>query len=349
MRIVLPLVLFCALAPASLPQQAQVLRVGDALKLYKRSVDLAEAAGVVVPGLARTAGPLLESSRNTLKSLENAPGQAHIGLLNELTGKLRVFLALLDATPKPESVPEVARKQLEELRANMDTLDAYYRKLLDAREAQVRSADRDNLRRYAEANQKLGPPQAGKPRIVFFGDSITDFWRLNEYFPEKDFVNRGISGQITGEMLGRMMADVVALKPAAVLILAGTNDLARGVNLAAIQNNCTMISDVADAHKIKVIWASVLPVSDYHKDNDPSYERSVQRPPEFIRGLNVWLEQLCRSRGYTYLNYSNSLADGRGFLRSDFADDGLHPNSAGYRVMAPLALAAIEKTAGRQR
>jgi lysophospholipase L1-like esterase len=324
------------------------MRAADALKLYKRSVELAESTAIAVPGLPRASAPLLENARQTLKSLEMTSGQAHTGLIYELTGKLRLYLAMWDSMAKPAPAPEASRKQLDELRSNMDSLEIYFRRLLESRETQVRGSDRDNLKRYAEANTQLPPPVAGKPRVVFFGDSITDFWRLNEYFGDKDFVNRGISGQITGEMLGRMKADVVDLKPAAVLILAGTNDLARGVNIATIQNNYTMIADIADAHKIKIIFASILPISDYHRDKDPTYERSSARPPELINSLNVSLQRLCKARGYMYLDYASQLSDVRGFLRADFADDGLHPNSAGYRVMAPLAQAAIDRAIGKR-
>ncbi len=114
--------------------------------------------------------------------------------------------------------------------------------------------------------------------------------------------------------------------------------------LLAIENNLTMIADIADYYKIKVILASLLPVSDYHKDANPSYERSKDRSPSMIRSLNGWMESFCKDRGFTYLDYFSATVDGSGFLKTDLSDDGLHPNSAGYRVMAPLALAAIDKT-----
>jgi lysophospholipase L1-like esterase len=193
---------------------------------------------------------------------------------------------------------------------------------------------------------QLPAPAAKGQRIVFYGDSITDGWRLNEYFPGKDYVNRGISGQITGQMLGRFYADVVALKPAAFLLLAGTNDIARGVDPAAIQTNITMMCDLADLNKIKVILASILPVSDHHKDVNPSFQRTVQRPPAAILEMNKWLQDLCAKRGYTYLNYHQVMAGTDGQIMPNMADDGLHPNPSGYRVMAPLAQAAIDKALG---
>ena len=157
-----------------------------------------------------------------------------------------------------------------------------------------------------------------------------------------DFVNRGISGQITGEMLGRMQADIIAHKPQAMLILAGTNDIARGVAVETIKNNLTMIADLCEFHKIKVILASILPVSDYHKDKNPRFAMTGTRPPAVIRQLNAWMATFAKQRGFTYLNYYDAMVDPSGFLKAELADDGLHPNPAGYRVMAPLAQAAIE-------
>jgi len=330
---------------ASAQQKDQpVLRAADALKLLTRSVDLAEATAIAVPGLAHAGGPLVEEGRQNLRFLARSSGQQHAGFFYAVMASLRAYVAVSGAFPKPVPLPEISRRQFDELNANLDRLEVHFRGMLDAKEIQLRGSDRDNLRRHSDANTKLAQPEAAKPRVVFLGDSITDGWRLNEYFSDKDYVNRGISGQITGEMLGRMKADVIDLKPASVLILAGTNDLARGVPISTITNNLIMISDLADYHKTKVIFASILPVSDYHQDQDPNYEQTARRPPDQIRALNAWLQKFCQSRGYTYLDYFSSLVDSAGFLRAELADDGLHPNSAGYRVMAPLAQAAIDKT-----
>jgi len=145
-------------------------------------------------------------------------------------------------------------------------------------------------------------------------------------------------------MLGRFLPDVAALKPAAVVILAGTNDIARGVDPSLIKNNITMLCDLADARKIKVVLSSILPVSDHHKAANPAYERSRQRPTALILELNRWLQQTAQTRGYVYLDYFPALAGADGQLMPNLADDGLHPNPTGYRVMAPLALAAVEKS-----
>jgi len=227
------------------------------------------------------------------------------------------------------------------LREALDRLEVHFRAQLEQTEIQLRGADRDNLRRYSEANKTLAAPT--RERVLFYGDSITDGWRLNEYFPGKDFVNRGISGQITGEMLGRMMADVIQNKPAAMLILAGTNDIARGAANETIQNNLTMIADLAEKYGIRVILASILPTSDHHKDTNPRFEMTKTRPLETIRELNKFISSLCTKRGFTYLNYYDAMVDSSGQLKAELANDGLHPNADGYRVMAPLAQASIEK------
>jgi lysophospholipase L1-like esterase len=303
-----------------------------------------DAGGVAIPELQRAAAPVIENVRGACAQLQLRANQGHPTYA--LLMNLRAYLALADAVPKPFPFPEAARQQFAELRDDSTRLETHFRALLDQKDTQLRSPDRDNVGRYAESNRKLGPPQAAKPRVVFFGDSITDLWRLNEYFPDHDFVNRGISGQITGELLGRMKADVLNLQPAAVLILAGTNDLARDVPLVTIEDNYAMMATLASANNIKVIFASVLPVSDYHKDRNPAYEMTKVRPPVYIKALNDWLQSYCARKGCTYLNYFQALADDQGLLGMDLADDGLHPNAKGYRVMAPLALAAIDKTLG---
>ena len=269
----------------------------DALKLETRAVQLMESTGVAVPGLARAGAPALENARQSLINLETAPQNA--GQTYTFLNNARAYLAISDTVPKPYPFPEEGRRQFGELRDAVDRIDSHFRALLDLKEEQLRNPDRDNLKRYAEANERLGPPSPERPRVVFLGDSITDAWRLNEYYgSDRDFVNRGISGQITGEMLGRMQADVIDLKPRLVLLLAGTNDIARGVPLHAIENNLSMIADLATAHHIEPMFASVLPISDYHQDANPQYRRSVQRPPARILELNAWLKNFCEQRSF---------------------------------------------------
>jgi lysophospholipase L1-like esterase len=332
---------FGAATAIALAQSGALLPNPEALKLETRAMELMESTGVAVPGLARAGAPALENTRQSLINLKTAPQNA--GETYVLLSNVRAYLAISDSVPKPYPFPEEGRRQFGELRDAVDRIDSHFRALLDLKETQLRNPDRDNLKRYAEANERLGPPSAARPRVVFLGDSITDFWRLNEYYgSDRDFVNRGISGQITGEMLGRMQADVIDLKPRLVLLLAGTNDIARGVPLGAIENDLSMIADLAAAHHIEPMFASLLPISDYHQDANPQYRRSVQRPPARILELNAWLKNFCEQRHYRYVDYYAALVDKSGQLQADLADDGLHPNGKGYRLMAPVALAAID-------
>lgn len=323
-------------------QQSALLSNRDVLVTCERAANLIESTATAAPDLVRASAPMAENARQACLNLRTL-GPQHALLSYTLLANLRAYLTLADALPKPQPAPAEALRQLAELRDLTARWEAHFAALLEQKELALRHPDRDNLARYAEANRKLGPPQPGVPRVVFLGDSITDGWRLNEYFPGRDFVNRGISGQITGQMLGRMKADVIDLKPAAVLVLAGTNDIARGVELTTIQNNLTMIADLAEFHGIKPLLASLLPVSDYHKDKNPAFEQTRIRPPERIRRMNEWIQSFCRQRGFIYVDYYSQLVDSAGFLKAELADDGLHPNAAGYRLMAPVALAAIEK------
>jgi lysophospholipase L1-like esterase len=343
---VVGIALLLVAAVASLHGQATnaLMTAAEVNQLCQRSTQLMEAGGVAVADLQRASAPVIENVRQACTELKARPGRGEATYL--LMTNLRAYLALVDAIPKPFPFPQAARQQFAELRDGSARLDSHFRALLDQKDASLVSPDRDDLKRYSDANVKVGSPNPAKPRVVFLGDSITDLWRLNEYFPESDFVNRGIGGQVSGQMLGRLKTDVLDLHPEAVLILAGTNDLARGVPLTVIENNYLMMADLAAAYKVKVIFASVLPVSDYHKDDNPAFERTVSRPPLFIKALNEWLERFCSQRGYTYLNYFAALVDSAGQFQSDLSDDGLHPNAKGYRVMAPLAAAAIDKALG---
>jgi lysophospholipase L1-like esterase len=154
-------------------------------------------------------------------------------------------------------------------------------------------------------------------------------------------------------MLGRMQADVIALQPRAMVLLGGTNDLARGVELTTIENNIQMICDLAHAHCIRPILAALLPVSDYHEDVDPRNKRTTDRPPSDILALNAWMKSFAQTRGYVYLDYHQALVDSDGMLRSELADDGLHPNVEGYKIMGPLAekaiVGALAGSKGRKR
>jgi lysophospholipase L1-like esterase len=203
--------------------------------------------------------------------------------------------------------------------------------------------DFGELSRYRDENSKLAPPAASKNRVVFFGDSITDMWPLAEYFPGKHYVNRGISGQTTAQMLVRFRQDVIALQPKVVVILAGTNDIAGNtgpISLEEIEANYTTMAELARVHQINVVFSSVLPVHNYTPE---SQELFADRSPAKIIELNRWLKNYCAANGLGYLDYFSSMVDDKGLLKRDLADDGLHPNKAGYKIMAPLAEAAVGK------
>lgn len=203
--------------------------------------------------------------------------------------------------------------------------------------------DYGQLARYREANAKLGPSGAGENRVVFFGDSITDIWKLENYFPGKPYVNRGIGGQTTPQMLVRYRQDVIDLHPKLVVILAGTNDIAGNtgpMRTEDIEANFSSLAELARAHGIHVVYSSILPVHNY---TERSKDFFAQRPMPRILELNQWLKDYCEKNKIVYLDYFSALVDDKGLLKKDLADDGLHPNDAGYKIMAPLAEAAIQK------
>lgn len=350
-RIALAAALLCSVAagqaaPQAAPQvsTAKVMDDKQAQQIYERSLQLMGSAGFTIPELARAGAPLMENVKQTLESLAFL-GYANPQLHYRIISNLKTYLLVADAVPKPVPYPEAARQQLNELRDNVLIIDVYFQSKIEQLQKDLRTPDRDNLHRYSEANAHLSQPAATKPRTVFMGDSITDFWRLDEYFQDKDYVNRGISGQITGQMLGRFLNDVVRLKPQTVVILGGTNDIARGVPPETIEANLTMMADLAEKYNIRPIFATLLPVSDYHKASNPSYERTRQRPPVVIRNVNDWLKSFCAQRNYTLLDYFSAVVTQDGYLKKELSDDGLHPNPSGYRIMAPLAQQAIERTA----
>jgi lysophospholipase L1-like esterase len=213
---------------------------------------------------------------------------------------------------------------------------------------ETRLSDWPALARYREANTKVPAPVKTEQRVVFMGDSITDLWdepRYGGFFPGKPYLDRGISGQTTPQMLIRFRADVIALKPKVVLILAGTNDIAGNTGPTspeAIEDNLISMFELSRAHKISVVLAALLPISDYEKNKDGQpIIRSKQRPPEQIVALNAWMKQFAAAHGATYLDYYSAMVDDKGFLKEELSEDGLHPNQKGYEVMAPLAERAI--------
>jgi lysophospholipase L1-like esterase len=217
-----------------------------------------------------------------------------------------------------------------------------------ATRAETTLKDWPELARYRDANSITNTPAKDENRVVFMGDSITDLWanpRYGGFFPGKPYIDRGISGQTTPQMLIRFRADVIALKPKVVVILAGTNDLAGNTGpttLQAIEDNLTSMFDLAHTNGLRVVFASVLPVSDYEKTRDGrQIVQTKRRPPEQITALNAWMKKYAAIHGGVYLDYFSAMVDDKGFLKDELSDDGLHPNQKGYDVMAPLAEQAI--------
>jgi lysophospholipase L1-like esterase len=207
----------------------------------------------------------------------------------------------------------------------------------------VYANDYGQLARYRDANTALKPPVPGEDRVIFFGDSITDIWKLDESFPGKHYVNRGIGGQTTSQMLVRFREDVIDLQPKIVVILAGTNDIAGNtgpISNQDIEANLASIAELAKVHNIRIIFCSVLPVNNY---TPKSEEFFASRPPERILALNTWLKDYCAKNDLTYLDYFSAMVDDKGLLKRDLSEDGLHPNQAGFAVMAPMAEKAIEQ------
>jgi lysophospholipase L1-like esterase len=204
-----------------------------------------------------------------------------------------------------------------------------------------RLRDWAQMGRYRAADLALPPTQAG--RVVFFGDSITDFWAQNggTFFPGKPYVNRGISGQTTSQMLVRMQQDVVDLHPVAVVILAGTNDIAGNTGPSTqgmIEDNFRSMVEIAKANGIRVVLSSVLPVARY------PWQPSVTDTAAKVEALNAWIKGYCAKEGLTYLDYWSAMAGPDGGMKPGISIDGVHPNAAGYAIMEPLAEKALAET-----
>jgi lysophospholipase L1-like esterase len=245
----------------------------------------------------------------------------------------RLFFAILLALPAlaqqvPPAIPSTGYPGLDEYRASR---------------VSIYTDDFGQLARYREANAALAPPATGVSRVVFLGDSITDYWKLENYFPGKPYINRGIDGQTTPEMLVRFRQDVIDLQPKVLVILAGTNDIAGVTGRTSneeIEANYASMAELARAHHIRVVFSSVLPVHNYTHDAEESF---ALRPPERILALNQWLKNYCAENGLVYLDYFSALVDERGMLKKALADDGLHPKDEGYKIMAALAEKAIQQ------
>jgi lysophospholipase L1-like esterase len=205
--------------------------------------------------------------------------------------------------------------------------------------------DWNQLGRYHAENEKLKTEPADPQRVVFLGDSITDGWKLAQFFPGKPYVNRGIGGQTTAQMLVRMFPDVINLKPAVMVLFAGTNDIARNngpQTVEMIQGNFQAMVELAQLHGIKVVLCSVMPVSDYGPR-----KMTEGRPPADILRLNAWLKEYAAKTKSAYADYFAATVDEKGFLKEGISRDGLHPNDQGYALMVPVITTAIQQALGQ--
>ena len=201
------------------------------------------------------------------------------------------------------------------------------------------ATDWPNLQKFAKANAELSAPTAGEQRVVFMGNSITEAWAplFAQLFPGKPYIGRGISGQTTPQMLIRFRQDVIALKPAVVVILAGTNDIAGNTGpstLEMIEDNIASMSELAQANGIQVVLCSVLPVFDY------PWKPGLEPAPKII-ALNSWIRRYAEQHKAQYADFHTAMADARQGLPKELAADGVHPNIAGYKIMTPIVEEAI--------
>jgi lysophospholipase L1-like esterase len=221
-------------------------------------------------------------------------------------------------------------------------------------EFEKRLNDWPQLSRYRGANSLITAPAKDEARVVFMGDSITDVWQNPDaggFFPGEPYIDRGIGGQTTPQMLLRFRADVIDLRPRVVVILAGTNDIAGNtgpMTLEETEGNLASMSELAHANGIRVVLASVMPVSDVTTPDGKKIVETVNRPPEKILALNEWIKKYAAEHKDVYLDYFATTVDDKGFLKNELTGDGLHPNAKGYAVMAPLAEKAIQEALSRK-
>jgi lysophospholipase L1-like esterase len=209
----------------------------------------------------------------------------------------------------------------------------------------INAQDWANLKEFERANKALGPPKPGENRVVFMGNSITIGWsdKMPEFFDGKPYVNRGISGQTTPQMLLRFRQDVIDLNPRAVLILAGTNDIAGNtgpISLEQILDNLKSMAELARAHGIEPVLCSVLPAERYHW-------KPTKKPDEKIPLLNAMIQKYALTQDLIYIDYFKAMANEVHGLDQDLAEDGVHPTRKGYEIMAPIAESAIRKALER--
>jgi len=213
--------------------------------------------------------------------------------------------------------------------------------LIQAQGLVAKFQDWNQLAIYREENARLAGSPAEKGRVVFLGDAITEEWKLDKYFPGKPYLNRGIAGQTTPQMLVRFYPDVIALHPSAVVILAGVNDIAGNTGpetLEMIAQNFRAMCELARVHGIKVVLGQVLPVSDY-----TATKQTEKHPLGDIVRINSWIRNYAAEAHAEIADYYGAVVDDRGMLKEGFSEDGAHANDRSYSVMAPVAEAAIER------
>jgi lysophospholipase L1-like esterase len=213
--------------------------------------------------------------------------------------------------------------------------------------AQQESMDWPNLAQFAGENEKLAPPSAGEKRVVFMGNSITIGWKDSDsaFFEGRPYINRGISGQTTPQMLVRFREDVIDLKPKVVIILAGINDIAGNTGpttLDVIFKNIVSMTELARASKIKVVLSSVLPAYDFPW-------RPGLQPAEKVISLNAMIKDYAGKHKIAYADYFSAMVDDRKGLKAELTKDGVHPTLAGYKIMEPIAENAIAKALKHRR
>ena len=254
---------------------------------------------------------------------------ASIALLASLVSPAAAQTAQAPAPPVPDC-PDVARAIRD-----MMTNDARLR-------------DWPNLTRYRQADADLARSGDVVP-VVFLGDSITDRWDdegSGGFFPGRHYVNRGIGGQTTPQMLIRLRPDVLSHHPKVMVLLAGTNDIAGNTGPMTdeeIEGHLASMAELAKAHGIKVVMASITPTSAYHPPANGGAPQTTQRPMARIKAINAWMQQYAAANGHVYLDYFTPMLDATGLMKAELTGDDLHPNAAGYAIMGPLAEAAIQR------
>jgi lysophospholipase L1-like esterase len=252
-----------------------------------------------------------------------------------------LFTPCLLPTQEPGNLPETKAPVAAQAPAAAKPAEAPVSDWQKARDEQLKN-DWPWLARFKEADRALAPPATGENRVVFMGDSITAGWHFegaNGSFHGKPYINRGIGGQTTPQMLVRFRQDVIALKPKVVVILAGINDIAGNTGpetLKQIEDNLASMADLAAANHIRVVLCSVLPAYDFPW-------MPGQTPAPKVVALNAWIKTHAAQKGYVYVDYHTAMKDERDGLPATLSKDGVHPLPAGYAVMTPLVEAGIAK------